>query len=318
MGMRKRQRIRIISLMALCLVAQMASITLPAMAGTITFTSGVADQPGKFEGELPIKILGSLKLPSGAVVFQDGQIKVMAVPDWLFDRNVVLSGPLVRAEFAGQGNDSVIAGLAYFLEGEWLTNLASPRAVDVIETLSGERISGRILSSMGSAFAIKPNDGATRKIDFSAIKTINSARAFRFSIPTRNVKILAPDNGISAEADTISFAPTFLRGGLIASRPTVPKSTLPGAEPGISKGTIATFLALDFIVEVAPAIAIPLTLQHKTQEAALRQISLFSTSQQRSQGIPIPLSSNSQGDARYLGPFGPMINPIGGPLSQQH
>ncbi|PWU01709.1 MAG: hypothetical protein C5B53_02470 [Candidatus Melainabacteria bacterium] len=297
-------------LLSIFVACQGIAIVLPVWASTIKYTAPTADQAGKFEGELPIKTIGPLKLPNGAAVFQDDQIKIMAVPDWLFDRNVVLSGPIVRAEFAAQGTSQLIAGLAYFTEGEWLSNLASPRALDVVETLSGETIRGRILSRIDNAFVIKPEGGATQKIGFSAIKTINSPRAYRFTIPTSDAKVLPADNSISADATKVSFSPAFLRGGVFHGNPTVPKSTLAGAEPGISKTSIAAFVAMDIVNEIAPAIVLPLVLQHSTQAAALRTISQFNTYQQRASGVPIPLSSNSQGDARNLGPFGPAINPL--------
>lgn len=256
-------------LLASFLACQIGGWIVGADAATIKYTAPIGDQAGKFEGDLPLKSIGSIKLPNGAAVFQDDQLKIMAVPDWLFDRNVVLSGPVIRAEFAAQGNNQVIGGLAYFLEGEWLNNLASPRAADVIEMVSGERIHGRILSRMGNALAIKPDREPTRKVEFSSIKNISSARAFRFSIPTSDAKVAPPDNSISAEADTIVLTPTFLKGAVLASRPTVPKSTLPGADPGISKGTIGTFIALDVVNQIAPAIVIPLVLQRSTQQAAI-------------------------------------------------
>ncbi len=267
------------SFLAIFLLWQFNCSSPSASANAIKYTAAVADQAGKFEADLPLKTIGCLKLPNGAVVFKEDQVKVMAVPDWLFDRNVVLSGPLIRAEFAIQDTQSVVAGLTYFLEGEWLTQLASPRAIDVIETVSGEQIRGRILSRVDNAFAIKADNGPTRKIEFSAIKTINSPRAFRFSIPAKNVKVLPADNSMEAEAELASFSPTFLKGSLLASKPHVPKSTLPGADPGISKASIATFLALDIIVEVAPAITIPLVLQRRTQSAAFNEIKMFTTTE---------------------------------------
>jgi hypothetical protein len=299
-------------LLPVVLALQVTASSGTAGAAPIKYTAPTGDQAGKFEGELPLKSLGPVKLPNGAAVFQADQIKIMAVPDWLFDRNVVLSGPIVRAEFAAQGANQIIGGLAYFTEGEWLSNLASPRAIDVVETLSGETIRGRILSRVGNSFAIKPEAGATQKVDFSAIKTINSPRAYRFTIPTSDAKVSPADNSISADAARVSFSPTFLRGGVFHGNPAVPKSTLAGAEPGISNTSIATFVALDIMNEIAPAIVVPLVLQHSTQAAALRTISQFDTAQQRASGIPIPLSSNSQGDSRFLGPFGPAINPLKG------
>ena len=67
--------------------------------------------------------------------------------------------------------------------------------------------------------------------------------------------------------------PTPIAGKIIASRKaSLPKSTLPGTEPGISKSALATFIALDIINEIAPAIAIPLVLNRSTQAAALNEI----------------------------------------------
>jgi hypothetical protein len=286
-------------LLALSLVGQIGLAPLSAQAGTITYSTPTDKQAGRFEGELPIQSIGSVKLPSGKVQFKGEDVNIFAVPDWLFDPNLVLSGALVRAEFASPANNSsraIIGGLAYFLAGEWLSNLAPPRAIDVVETLSGEEIRGRILSRIGSAFAIKPENGATRKVEFSEIKTINSPRAFRFSILTTSAKIAPNSDSLSVEADKISFSPTFLHGGLIASKPVVPKSTLAGSDPGIRKSTIATFLALDIAVEAAPAIAIPLVLNRSTQVAALKQQNLFVSEQQRAAGIPVPLNFSNKGD----------------------
>jgi len=269
---------------ALSLIGQIGLASLSAQANTIQYAAATDKQPGQFEGELPIKSLSSLKLPNGTVQFKGEDVNVFAVPDWLFDRNLVLSGALVRAEYVvpsnttGAGNSAsntaMIAGLAYFLGGEWLTNLATPRAVDVIETMSGERIHGRILSRMDNAFAFKPDDGGTRKVNFSDIKTISSPRAFHFVIPAREAKINPDDDSFVVEADKISFSPTLWH-GRITGKPSVPKSTLAGADPGIRKSTIATFLALDIVDEIAPAIAIPLVLNRSNQSAALNELNRF-------------------------------------------
>jgi hypothetical protein len=314
------------SLFVLCLICQVSSAFLLAYANTITYSVAADHKPAQFDGEIPLSSIASIKLPKGLVQFKGQDVNVLAVPDWLFDRNVVLSGALIRAEFIAaqeksptekspqdnstQDKSAMIAGLAYFLGGDWIANLASPRATDVIETLSGEQIRGRILSRTDNAFAIKPEGGATRKVEFSEIKTINSPRAFRFTIPATTTKISPEDGSITIDADKINMSPAFLHGNLICSNPEVPKSTLAGSDPGIRKTSIATFLALDIVNEIAPAIVIPLVLNPGTSEQANRQLLLWNISQERATGTPFPLIYNGQGDSRYVGPFGPAINPL--------
>src|ERR1700733_7592879 len=89
-----------------------------AMAETIIYTAPAKDQPGKLAGELPIKRISSLLLPNGLVQLADDELKILAVPDWLFDRDVVLRGAIVRAEAATQQSGSIIGGLVYFYDGQ--------------------------------------------------------------------------------------------------------------------------------------------------------------------------------------------------------
>jgi len=258
----------------LALVCALQCIAGPsAKADTVTYTAPTKDQSGKFQGEIPLSRLNSLLLPNGLVQLADEELKILAVPDWLFDRDVVLRGAIVRAEAATRQNGSVIGGLVYFYDGQWLANLASPRAIDVIDTIGGEEIRGHIMGKIGQAFAVKPETGGTRKIGFSEIKSINSPRAFTFNIPSTTSRIVPTDATMSFEAASILLTPTPMAGKIIASRKaSLPKSTLPGTEPGISKTSLATFIALDIINEIAPAIAIPLVLNRSTQAAALNEL----------------------------------------------
>jgi hypothetical protein len=244
-----------------------------ALAETVMYTAPTKDQAGKMTGELPIQRINSILLPNGLVQFSDDELKILAVPDWLFDRDVVLRGAIVRAEAATQQSGSVIGGLVYFYEGQWLSNLGSPRAVDVIDTISGEEIRGRIMARMGQAFAVRAEAGGTKKVAFSDIRTISSPRAFTFNIPSSTARLVPSDAAISFEAGSIMLTPTPIAGKIIASkRPALPKSTLPGTEPGITNSALATFIALDIVNEIAPAIAIPLVLNRSTQAAALNEL----------------------------------------------
>ena len=243
------------------------------LADTVTYTAPTKDQSGKLTGELPVRRINSLLLPNGLVQLQDDELRILAVPDWLFDRDVVLRGAIVRAEAAAQDKGSVIGGLVYFYEGQWLTNLASPKAVDVIDTVSGEEVRGRVMARMAAAFVVKPESGGTRKIAFADIKSISSPRAFTFNMPSSTSRIVPSDATIAFDVASIVLTPTPIAGKIIAAKKaTLPKSTLAGTEPGISKSMLATFIALDIVNEIAPAIAIPLVLNRSTQAAALNEL----------------------------------------------
>jgi hypothetical protein len=270
--LRELSAMRMRYLLAIACALQLV-LSPAAQAETVTYTAPTKDQPGKLAGELPIQRVSSILLPNGVVQLADDELRILAVPDWLFDRDVVLRGAIVRAEAAAQQNGSVIGGLVYFYDGQWLNNLASPKAVDVIDTISGEEIRGKIMTRMGQAFAVKPEAGGARKIAFSDIRTISSPRAFRFNIPSTTSRIVPSDAAIAFEAGSILITPTPIAGKIIAAKTaTLPKSTLPGTEPGISKSALATFIALDIVNEIAPAIAIPLVLNRSTQAAALNEL----------------------------------------------
>jgi len=264
---------RLPSVLAVFLALYIALAGTPLLASPVTYTAPTKDEPGKLSGDIALSKIGPILLPDGLAQFSDDELVIGAVPDWLFDRDTVLRGAIVRAEFAPQQKISILAGLVYFYEGQWLSNLGSLRAVDVIETVSGEQIRGRIVGRVGQAFAVKPEAGPSRKVNFAEIKTISSPRAYTFNIPTATTRLVPTDTSLTIDAALIRLAPTALNAHLIASRKaTLPRSTLPGADPGVSKGTIASFIALDIISYVAPAVSIPLVLNHSTQTAALNQI----------------------------------------------
>lgn len=246
----------------------------PVLANPISYTAPTKDQPGMFSGELPIGRIGAVLLPDGLVEFSGDELKVGAVPDWLFDRDVVVRGAIVRAEIVPQKTDSIVAGLVYFFDGPWLQYLGSLRSVDVVDTISGEQIRGRIVARVGQAFALNPEGGGdTRKINFMDIKSISSPRAFNFNIVAPTTRLAPTNSSLSFEATRIDFSSSSVSARLIASRKAfLPQSTLAGADPGISNRSIGMFVAMDIFMDVAPAIAIPLVLNKSTQQAARNEI----------------------------------------------
>jgi hypothetical protein len=244
-------------------------------ANTITYSLPAASQPGKFTGDLPLAKIGTVLLPDGLVQLKDDELEIAAVPDWLFDRDVVMKGVIVRAEIVAQQNVSIIAGLVYFFDGRWLPYLASTRSVDVINTVSGETIRGRVMGRADQSFVFQTDEGSTKKIDFKDVKSINSPRAFTFNIPAATARLSPTDTSLTFESDEIKMAPTSMVAGHASKKAHLPPSMLAGSDPGVSNSAIGTFIALDIISDIAPAIAIPLVLSPYTQSAAINEIKRF-------------------------------------------
>ncbi len=267
-------------------------LNLVAAANPVTYSAPSDNQGARFSGEVSVKQIGSLLLPKAVVQFNGTEVNVLAVPDWLFDRSVVLAGALVKAQIDIQGKNSNLRGLLYFIEGQWLGNLASINAIDVIDTISGERLRGNIKSRIDNAFAFKPETGPMRKLPFTEIKNINSPKAYIFTISSASSKVVPTDSSIEFDANTIAFAPTFGR-AYIAKAAKLPKSTLSGAESGISNSEIGVLIGVNVATDLAPAIAIPLALNPGTRSQAQRQLNLYESEQQRAAGIPVPLNFSS-------------------------
>ena len=273
--MRHRKPFLILVLL-ISLISTESLACLPSLANALTYIAPTDNQNGGFQGELPIKRIGPLQLPKAVVQFTDEKVNVLAVPEWLFDRNLVLSGPLVKAQVDVQGQNSSVHGLVYFLEGLWLSNLGSNNAIDVIDTISGEQLRGRIRARLDNAFAFKPDNGPIRKLPFTEIANIHSPRAYVFTVPAESGKVVPSGDAIQFESKNISFAPTFGSGAL-SQNAKVPKSTLSGTEPGMTTAEIGTFIGLNIANELAPAIAIPLVLNKRNLQGGLNEIKLYNS-----------------------------------------
>ena len=276
-----------LSLLATCTIIQ--GLALSATANPITYIPPTDNSSGSFSGEMPIKRIGPLLLPKAVVQLKGTDVNVLAVPDWLFDPNVVLAGTLVKAQIDVQGQSSSLRGLVYFSDGLWLSNIASQNALDIIDTTSGERYRGHIRTRLDNAFAFKPESGAMQKLLFTEIKNINSPRAYIFTATCQSSKIAPANTAVQLEASDISFSPTFAHGSIMRTA-SVPTSTLAGTEPGITKSQLTTMIGMNVFTDLAPAIAIPLALNRGTNSQAQRELNYYQQVQSNLSGIPTPIT----------------------------
>ncbi len=260
------------------LISFYLTASLPVIANPLVYMAPSAGKNGSFEGEISIKQIGPLLLPKAVVQFKGSEVNVLAVPDWLFDRNLVLSGTLVNAQVDVENKTASVRGLVYFWGGSWLTNLGSANAVDVVDTISGEQLRGRVRAALDNALAFKPEDGPMRKLALTEIKSINSPRAYVFTIPTEPGKISPEANSLQFDSISISFAPTFGH-ALLVKKARIPQSTLAGTEPGISTTQIGALIGVNIANEMAPAIAIPLVLNASIVRHAQDKLNFFQSTQ---------------------------------------
>ncbi|HEY9778111.1 MAG TPA: hypothetical protein V6C81_30385 [Planktothrix sp.] len=270
--MRKARKISSLLLVAVsCLLGKSAS------AEPITFTpdttAGAPPGSGTLVGQIPVKAIGSIALPQGLAVISGHSIEIDAVPEWLFDRDAVLTGVVVDTSLLATGANMQVSGLAYFSGGQWLRNLAAPTARDTIELKDGSTIYGETQAVLPDGLEILAVAGGRRKVAYSDITNIVSPRAFRFAANAKAMKLDASTPGMMGDAGAIAFVPARqrMRINAIAANvggAKVPKSKLPGTEGGVPNSVIAAQVAIDLGINlVAPAITLPVVLSNPDTNA---------------------------------------------------
>lgn len=246
-----------------CMLLLAAQCPVMAEAG-FTYNPPGGDNPGKLSGDFPLDRIGKIKLPRGMATFSGDELLIKAVPNWLFDRNVVFKGPIIRAEAVPQNKSYVLGGLAIMLEGLWVANVAA-ESKESVDTVDGATVSGQITGRTADAVVLKKADGSAQNVPFNKIKTIHSPRAFLFNIYSDGVKINPADSSVTFTANSVLISPALANN---SRRTYVPRFGLAGTEAGISKRALAMFVTLDIINMVAPAVVIPLVLNARNQQAA--------------------------------------------------
>jgi hypothetical protein len=261
----------IASILCLWLSAGTASL-----ANTVVYTPPADNRAGTISGQLPLGRLGSLILPRGTASLAGDELQILAVPAWLFDRVMVLRGAIVRAESITEPADTRVGGLIYFFDGQWLPNLSKSKAAEQINTIDGGTVSGHITGRSDAALLIRKNNGNTQTVAFSQILNIKSPRAFRFNFSSQSVQLNPTDGSMLFDSNQITMSQLTPQSALATfSRPSIPRSNLPGTELALSNRALAAFLAIDLLVEAAPAIVTPLVLNQSNLNAAENAIERF-------------------------------------------
>lgn len=229
--------------------------------------------------DLPIKNVGKLLLQTGTISFSRGaKVNVGAVPEWLFDKHIVLSGKLLQAKVNTQGTVSTVDGLIYFNDGTWLGQLGPSAYNDSIVTTDGATVNGRVRAINDTGVDFQSASGQTQRIALASIQSVSSPRAFRFSVPASGLKI-SSDGSIEGDATSIALTPSSTLRRALAAKPVTPRSTLRGTEGGVTKGQVASVLMIDAATTLVPFIAAPIVVG-SGQSAAKRTLYNYNLGQQ--------------------------------------
>ena len=254
-------KFRVKSLLTACVSAQLLLGTV-AFADPCTFTPDTKSPQGNgtFVGQVAVKSIGTVALPQGLAVFDGHTIDIEAVPEWLFDRDEVLTGAVINSSITSSGPNAIIKGLVFFTGGHWIKNLGSLLTRDTITTVSGSTIAGSVQTALPDGLEVLTLTGNRMKVAFTDIQNIVSPRAFRFAATAESLKLDPASTAIQAEPMQIAFVPIVGAGTVVAnSKARVPQSHLPGTEGGIPNSVLASEVLIDVAVNViAPAVAIPL------------------------------------------------------------
>lgn len=241
-----------------------------AFAAPVKVIRGTPD--AGIQAKIKTETLGSIKIPQGAVKFNGTDVTVGAVPDWLFDRHIILTGKLIDHKISTVDGKSSIQGVIYFTGGDWLASFPDAKRPDNLEMADGSVLVGTVRSVSGDNIDFQVQTGQTRRIKVSEIRNVLSPRAIVFNIPATDVRVDSATGDLDGTADIGTFNPTYTstRRKLFGrGEPKViePKSTLAGAEGGVTKGQLTTMIMLDVVNTLAPAIVAPIVAPLGSQGA---------------------------------------------------
>lgn len=263
----------------------------PAWSVPLNMVTAGKDVGQSIETRIDTEKMGLILLRNGLVKMQGKNITVHSVPEWLFDRQKVLSGKMISSKFGGT---STISGLVYFFEGDYLSHLDKQRNKDSITLTDGRVFTGKVASinDQSITFRTLPGGkiaGTSQDFQFSDIKLLDSPRAYFFTIPVSDVKLTDGASGLAADAKAITFVPTgaLRKTGWFNQKAKAiePKSTLPGTEGGPTKAQIATLVMLDIINDISPAIIAPIVGAYGSSSAN-KYLQQFNV-QQNASGAPV-------------------------------
>lgn len=237
---------------------------IPCFAATVDYSPDLSGKSGTLRGKIELNKLAGVEIPRGRVFFKGDRMEVSTVPEWQFDRVVVLSGPVLSAQAKVENGQATIRGLAYFQEGDWLGFISPAVPRETIVTDDGE-ISGRITGIAHNTIDFVQMDGKQTSIPVSSVRDLRSPRAYTF-----HMQAAAP-GAVDGQAFHTEMYHIAMQPKSHVFQATALKSELRKHGDGdLSTGQLLAIGAVINAIQVAqmtPLLVFPMTSPHLSRQA---------------------------------------------------
>jgi hypothetical protein len=265
--MNMRRDIKLITSLALCLLA-----LAPANAATVFYSpDGGTGGSGSIESALPLDKLGPIPLPRGRFWIRGDRVEVSMIPEWEFDRHIVLSGPVLDTRLTQTSNGTIATGTLFFNQGDWLNYYDNPRAIETVTTQM-QSVSGRITSVDNSQIVMTTIGGQTLVLPMASVTAVRSPRAFTFTIPGTSLQQGVDGEPSYADARRVMVHATGTPFRMAALRREV-KQYMNDGDTSVAKlVAISTVFATLEFAQLLPYIIVPATGSHLQHQMFRRQL----------------------------------------------
>ncbi|MBS1996143.1 MAG: hypothetical protein JSS86_07525 [Cyanobacteria bacterium SZAS LIN-2] len=192
---------------AACTLLALATATSgnAALAANLQFTPQPATNGGAIYGRIPLNKLGTLSLPRGRATFKSHTVEISAVAEYQFERQTVLSGPVLKCSAIQNGKQTVVNGIDYFQDGDWLRyldNTAADKITTTATTYEGQ------ITALKKGFVEITTGQLVTNVPTDQILSITSPRAYNFSMVVTPYLSAPAGEPLSGDAELVSMRPT--------------------------------------------------------------------------------------------------------------
>lgn len=211
---------------------------------------------GSIDVVLPVDKLSSVPVPRGRININGNVAELSMIPEWQFDRDIVLYGKVLDTRIVMAAQQPVARGVIFFTDGAWIDYFDDHRPDEVVVTDKGS-FSGRIAEVSGTEVTLEVGT-TTQKIPLASIIEMRSPRVFTFIIPTTQLQQPAVGQPFYSDARKITMTPTSRPFRIASLRRTVSKQMDDGDLSTAQLVGIGTALSLVEFGQLVPTFAVPL------------------------------------------------------------
>lgn len=232
-------------------------IALPAHAATMFFNPDPNSlTTGSVDVMLPVDNLSSVPVPRGRININGNLVELSMIPEWQFDREIVLHGRVLDTQIDTSGRQPIVRGVVMFTDGAWIEYFDDRRPDETVISRTGT-VSGRITEVEGNDVTIE-TAGKAQTIPLANVIEIRSPRVFSFAIPTTPLQQMTAGQPFYSDARSIAMHATSRPFRVASLKRTITRQMDDGDLSTKQLVGIGTVLSLVQLGQMVPVLAVPL------------------------------------------------------------